>query len=169
MEAARKSIELAPEKPDGEMALGTFYRLVEHDHPRALEEYKKAERLAPGTPDPLRSLGRAEMQMGRWQDSIAHYDESERLDPKNAINVGNAAQPLLYLRRCAEARQAVDRSLALAPSNLSRIQYKVQADLCAGDAEGARAARRGHVTTGRPHRDRRLSSAAGSEWLFDAG
>jgi hypothetical protein len=35
------------------------------------------------------------MQMGRWQDSIRHYEEAERLDPRNAINVGNSAVPLL--------------------------------------------------------------------------
>ena len=139
MEAARKSTELAPEKPDGQMALGLYYRIVDRDHPRALEEYKKAEKLAPGTADPLRSLGRAEMQMGRWQDAIAHYDEAERLDPKNSINVGNAAQPLVFLRRCGEARQAVDRSLALAPNNLSRIDQKLDAILCEGDIASARA------------------------------
>ena len=68
-----------------------------------------------------------------------HYDEAERLDPKNAINVGNSAQPLLYLRRCGEARQAIDRTLALDPDNLSRIAQKVQALLCEGDVAAARA------------------------------
>ena len=167
LEAARKSIELAPDKPDGEMSLGTYYRIVERDHPRALEEYKKAERLAPGTPDPLRSLGRAEMQMGRWQDAIAHYDEAERLDPKNAINVGNAAQPLAYLRRCGEARQAIDRSLALAPNNLSRIEQKLETILCEGDIASARALDGGHVAANRPRRDGRFFSGR-REWLLDA-
>jgi len=167
MEAARKSIDLAPEKPDGLMALGTYYRLVERDHPRALEEYRKAEKLAPGTPDPQRSIGRAEMQMGRWQDAIKHYDEAERLDPKNAINVGNAAQPLLYLRRCGEARQSVDRTLALDPANLSRVAQKLQAILCEGDVAAARA----FVA----ETSRRIGPAeaaayfsGGSEWLLDA-
>ena len=139
LEAANKAVELAPDKPDGRIALGMYYRVIERDQPRALEEYRKAEKLAPGTPDPLRSIGRAEMQMGRWQDAIGHYEEAERLDPRNAINVGNAAQPLLYLRRCGEARQAVSRSLALAPGNLSRVTQKLQSFLCEGDVAGARA------------------------------
>ncbi len=138
-EAARKSIELAPSKPEGEMSLGTYFRAVERNQSAALEEYRKAEKLAPGSPDPLRSIGRAEMSMGRWQDAIAHYDEAERLDPKNPINVGNSAQPLLYLRRCGEARQAVDRTLALSPDNLQRSAQKLQAMLCEGDAAAARA------------------------------
>jgi len=139
LEAARKSIELAPDKPEGQIALGLYYRTVELDLPRSLEEYRKAERLAPGNPDALRSVGRAEMQMGRWQDSITHYDEAERLDPKNSINVGNSSQPLLYMRRCGEARQAVDRNLALVPDNLNRLTLKLQILLCEGDVAGARA------------------------------
>ena len=63
--------------------------------------------------------------MGRWQDAIAHYDDAERLDPRNAINVGNSSQPLLYLRRCGEARQAIDRTLALDPNNPRSIVYQL--------------------------------------------
>jgi len=167
MEAARKAIDLAPDKPDGQMALGTYYRLLERDQPRALEEYRKAEKVAPGTPDPLRSIGRAEMQMGHWQDAIQHYDEAERLDPKNALNVGNASQPLLYLRRCGEARRAVDRTLALDPANLSRISYKLQALLCEGDVAAARAV---VAETSRRIGPTEAAAyfAAGSEWLLDA-
>ena len=167
MDAAKKAAEAGPEKPDGPMAFGMYYRTVERDLPRSLDEYRKAEKLAPGTPDPLRSIGRAEMHMGRWEDSIKHYDEAERLDPKNAINVGNSAQPLLYLRRCAEARQAVDRSLALAPSNLSRMAYKLQAELCMGDVDAARAVVADGVRRVGPA-DAVPYFAGGAEWLLDA-
>ena len=167
MDAAKKAAEAGPEKPDGPMAFGMYYRTVERDLPRSLDEYRKAEKLAPGTPDPLRSIGRAEMHMGRWEDSIKHYDEAERLDPKNAINVGNSAQPLLYLRRCAEARQAVDRSLALAPSNLSRMAYKLQAELCIGDVDAARAVVADGVRRVGPA-DAVPYFAGGAEWLLDA-
>src|SRR4051812_3617128 len=111
LDAARRAVELAPENVLGHGSLGTYYRVVERDQTRALEEYRKAEKLAPGSPEPQRAMGRAEMQMGRWEDSIRHYDEAERLDPKNAINVGNSYQSLLYLRRCSEARTQVEKVL----------------------------------------------------------
>jgi tetratricopeptide (TPR) repeat protein len=168
MEAARRAIELAPEKPGGQLALGIYYRTVEPDPPRALEEYKKAERLAPGTPDPLRSIGRAEMMTGRWQDAIAHYDEAERLDPKNPLNVGNASVPLLYLRRCGEARQAVDRTLALEPDNLSRISEKLWALLCEGNVAEARALVAETVRRVGPTEATAYFSNAGLDWLLDA-
>ena len=138
LEAARKALAAAPDNASAAVALGTYYRVVERNQPKALEEYQKAAKLAPGNPDPLRSIGRAEMHMGRWQDSILHYDEAERLDPRNAINVGNSAEPLLYLRRCDEAGAAIDRTLALDPANLNRTQSKLRSLLCAGDLGGAR-------------------------------
>ncbi len=165
-DAARRSTELAPDGPLGNIALGTYYRVVERDQAKALAEYVKAQRVAPGNPDPLRAIGRAETQMGRWQDAIAHFDEAERLDPKNSINVGNAASPLLYLRRCDEALQAVDRILALDPANLNRIAWKVQAQLCNGDADAARAlvaetARRAGAT------ETAAYFSGGTDWLLD--
>jgi len=164
--AAQKAIELAPDKAAGHVSLGTYYRVVKGEFARALEQYQKAEKLAPGDPDPLRSIGRAEMQMGRWEDSIRHYDEAERMDPRNAINVGNSAAPLLYLRRCAEARESVQRTLALAPANLSRIQQKLQSYLCEGDVAGARAVLADAVRhVGAPETAAYLSS--GAEWLLD--
>ena len=167
IEAARKAIELAPDKATGHIALGTYYRAVAGDFARALEEYQKAEEVAPGDADALRSIGRAEMQMGRWQDAIQHYDEVERVDPKNAINVGNASQPLLYLHRCAEAREKIDRTLALDPANLHRISIKVQSYLCEGDAAAARAVVSEAVRrVGAP--ETAAYFAVGIEWLLDA-
>ena len=105
--------------------------------------------------------------MGRWQDAIGHYDEAERLDPKNAINVGNSAQPLAYLRRCGEARQAVDRTLALAPDNLSRVRQKLNFLVCDGDVAAARALVADTARRTGPA-DTAAYLAGGLEWLLDA-
>ena len=168
LEAARKAVELAPDKSTSHIALGGHYRVVELDPLRALEEYRKAEKLAPGNPDPLRSIGRVEEHMGRWQDAIEHYDEAERLDPKNAINVGNAATPLLYLRRCAEARANFDRNLALEPANLLRIHGKVQSHLCEGDAAAARSVVADAVRRVGPTETAAFFSGGNLDWLHDA-
>ena len=169
LEAARKAIELAPDKAAGYLSLGTYYRVVVSDFVRALEQYQKAEKLSPGNPDALRSIGRAEMQMGRWQDAIKHYDEAKRLDPKNAINVGNASQPLMYLRRCGEAREKMGATLALDPANIHRVQIKAQTYLCEGDTAGARAVVAEAVRrVGATETAAFLSGVGGADWLLDA-
>ncbi len=106
--------------------------------------------------------------MGRWQDAIRHYDEAERLDPRNAINVGNAAQPLTYLRRCGEARQAVARSLALDPANLSRVAQKLTALLCEGDVAAARALVAEASRRVGPTEAAAYFTNNGMDWLLDA-
>jgi eukaryotic-like serine/threonine-protein kinase len=168
LEAAQKAIELAPDKAVGHISLGGYYRVVKADSVRALEEYQKAEKLAPGDPDPLRSIGRAEMQLGRWQDAIRHYDVAERIDPRNVINVGNAAMPLIYLRRCGEARERIDRALALDPADLLRNMVKVQALLCLGDATAARAAVAEAVRHAGAPETAAFFSYSTLDWLFDA-
>jgi eukaryotic-like serine/threonine-protein kinase len=166
LEAARKSIELAPGKSAGYVALGLYHRVIEGDYPKALEALEKAQKLVPGDPDVLRSIGRVEMQMAKWQDAIAHYVEAERLDPKNAINVGNASQPLAYQRRCGEALEAVNRTLALAPANLYRLNEKANILLCSGDAMGARAVVAEAVRRVGPA-DAAAFFSGGQEWLLD--
>jgi serine/threonine-protein kinase len=167
LEAAHKAIDLAPGKSAGYVALGLYDRAVAGDFPQALEALQRAQKLVPNDPDVLRSIGRVETQMGRWQDAIAHYDQVERLDPKNPINVGNASQPLAYLRRCGEAVQAVDRNLALEPANLYRTAEKAFSQLCGGDAAGAKATVADAVRRVGPA-DTAAYFSSGSEWLLDA-
>ena len=68
-----------------------------------------------------------------------HAREAERVDPRSvaaARRVGNLQVPL---RRYAEARQALDRALAISPSNLLAILNKTMTFLGEGDLAGARA------------------------------
>jgi serine/threonine-protein kinase len=51
----------------------------------------------------------------------------------------STAQTLLYLRRYSEAQAALDRALALAPTNLDGIERKAMVALARGDLVGAQA------------------------------
>ena len=101
----RRSSSLRTRRPA--TSVGWLLPAVVSDFVRALEEYQKAEKLAPGNPDPLRSIGRAEMQMGRWRDAIAHYDEAERLhqecDQRRQLHPA-AALPAPLRRSAREGR-----------------------------------------------------------------
>ena len=84
---------------------------------RALEEYQKARALAPGDPSAQRATAAPSR---RWAVGMTRWSTSTRPSGSipDAINVGDSTQPLLYLRRYAEARETLDRALALAPANL---------------------------------------------------
>jgi tetratricopeptide (TPR) repeat protein len=138
-QAGEKAVTLAPNRPEGYLALGTYERLVSLDFNRALEQYAKGLRLAPGNAAALRGTAYAEQALGRWDAAVEHFRQAERLDPRSVGNPRALGDALLRLRRYPEAREACDRGLALARANLSLIEYKAMTFLAQGDLAGARA------------------------------
>ncbi len=138
-QAGERAVALAPNRPEGYLALGGYQRLVSLDFHRALEEYEKGLRIARGDSSLIRGTGFAEQSLGRWDSSVEHFREAERLDPRSASNPYGLGDALLRLRRYPEARDVMDRGLALAPTNLALIESKAITHLGEGSLAGARA------------------------------
>jgi TolB-like protein len=138
-QAAEKAVALAPDRPDGYLALGTYFRLVVADFNRALEQYAKGRRIAPGNSDLLRATALTEQNLGLWDAAVEHFKQAELLDPRSVNNKWTLGIALLRLRRYPEAREAFDRGLALAPANLTLIEQKAMTFLGEGDLAKARA------------------------------
>jgi TolB-like protein/tetratricopeptide (TPR) repeat protein len=138
-QAAEKAVALAPDRSEGYLALGHFERLVSINFVRALEQYAKGQRFAPGNADLLYGTARAEQGLGRWDAAVEHFRQAERLDPQSVGNLPVLGYALLRLRRYSEAREAFERGLAIAPANLFLIQYQATTFLGEGDLAGARA------------------------------
>ena len=137
-QAAEKSLALAPNQPEGYQALGTYYRLCEIDMARAREQFAKALRLAPNAVSNLGGAAAAEEAAGLWDQALEHARQAERLDPRSAAAVRRVGATLVALRRYAEAKATLDRALALSPTNLNLIEYRMMASLGEGDLAGAR-------------------------------
>ena len=138
-EAAEKAVSLAPDRPESYFALGYYYRLVRTDHRRALEELTKGERLAPGNPDLIRATSVVYETLGRFDEALERSREAERLDPRGVSNIRILADNLISLHRWVEARQTLDRGLAISPDNLLLIESKAMTFLGEGDLPAARA------------------------------
>ncbi len=137
-EAAEKAVALAPDRPEGYLALGTYERLVRSDAQRALEVFAKAQSIAPGNADVFRGIGLAEQSLGRLESAVDDLRQAERLDPRSVVLSTSIGSALLRLRRYTEARETLDRGLGLAPANLRLIENKAMTYLCEGDLTGAR-------------------------------
>jgi eukaryotic-like serine/threonine-protein kinase len=137
--AAERALALAPDRPEGHVAMGDYYRRNDRDHARALEAYARAERLSPANADLLRGTGLAEQALGRWDASLAHLQRAETLDPRSSTIAGILATTHVWLRRYREAREAADRALAIQPGNLGNFEWKVMSYLSTGDLASARA------------------------------
>jgi TolB-like protein/tetratricopeptide (TPR) repeat protein len=138
-EAAEKAIALAPDRPEGYLALGVYYRNIRNDPARALEEYTKGQRLSPGNPDLNRVIAVVDQQLGRWDQALELSRQAVLLDPRSEANLRNLGDVLLRARRWSEARQTLDRGLAIDPDNLELIELKAETFLGEGDLSRARA------------------------------
>jgi eukaryotic-like serine/threonine-protein kinase len=146
-EAANRARTLGPDRPEGQVALGDYYRLVITDNRQALAAYEAGLKLAPTNVDLLVGGALTEQGLGRWEAALPHLTRAAALDPRSANTARRTGTTLLWLRRYPEARVALDRALALAPTNLSIIEMKAQVALAQGDLAGARAVVRAALPT----------------------
>jgi len=137
--AALRALELAPDRPEGHLALGNYYSNVRADHARALAEYDKGRRVAPNNADLLTATALAEQRLARWEAALEHLDQARMLDPRSSFAARRYALTLLWLRRYPEALAAYERTLVVDPANVPALQQKAMVHLARGDLAGARA------------------------------
>jgi TolB-like protein len=141
-EAADRALALAPDRPEGRLALGIYYESVQRDKRRALEQYTLGQRHAANNADLLAAAAFTEEGLGRWDEAVEHYRRAQSLDPASVATTRRLARVLMWLKRYPEALGMSDRAVALAPANPIVIQTKVEVHLAQGDLPGAQAALR---------------------------
>jgi TolB-like protein/Flp pilus assembly protein TadD len=137
--AADRALQLGSDRPEAQLAVGDYYANVRGEPARALAAYEAGLRTAPDNADLLTASALAEQTLGRWDASLAHLKRAHELDPRAVLTARRLAAALLVMRRYPEAVVAADRALALAPTNLSVIQYRAAIPVAQGDLDGARA------------------------------
>jgi serine/threonine-protein kinase len=137
--AAERAIALTPNRPEGFIALGDYYRRVPVDPTRATEQYNKGLRLAPTNVDVLRGLGLAEQSLGRWEQAVEHLRRGQSVDPRSGAIASVLGQALLWLRRYPEALPAFDRAIELRPRDLQTFEGKAMVYIAQGDLAGSRS------------------------------
>ena len=137
--AAERALALAPGLPEAHAAQATYFISVRGDNARALAEFQAGLRLAPTNTFLLRRIGNAEVHLGHEDAAIAHLEQAVRLDPRDPAAADLLGQYNMFRRRYPEARVALDRALALEPTNVSFIEDRATLALAQGDLAGARA------------------------------
>ena len=138
-DAANRAQALGPDRPEGQLALGEYYRNVPVDNRQALAAYEAGLKLAPTNVDLLVGAALAEQALGRWEAALQHLTRAAALDPRSANTARRTARTLVFLRRYPEALAAAERGLTLAPTNLNMIEERAIVPLAQGDLAGARA------------------------------
>ena len=146
-QAAERAQALGPDRPEGPLALGDYYRNVALDSRQAVAAVEPGLKLAPNNVELLVTAALAEQRLGHWDAGFRDLAKAGALDPRSANTARRTAFALLWLRRYPEAQTAIDRALALAPTNLAIIVQKAMVALAQGDLTGARAVVRTALTT----------------------
>jgi tetratricopeptide (TPR) repeat protein len=149
-QAAERAQALGPNRYEGQLALGTYYRFVQLDNRQALAASEAGLKLAPNNVELLGAAGVAEQNLGRWEAALQPLTRAAALDPRSASTARRVGFTLLSLRRYPEAQAAMERALALAPTNLVIIEDRAMVALAQGDLTGAQAVVRAGLTAVEP-------------------
>ena len=137
--AAERALALAPNRPEGRLALGSYHYRITHDYTRALEQFLLGQRIAPRDAELLVATALTEQTLGKWEASLQHLREAQTIDPRSVNTARRLARTLLWLRQYPEALRVSDQGLALAPASLEILENKAMVYLAQGDLAGAQA------------------------------
>ena len=116
-EALERALALEPELPDAaslHVFIGRAWQEL-GDLSAALQWFKRAVRIDPLNPQALERLAAAYFHERRYEEALALYRTLEQISPDSARSHSNVGATLYHLGRPEEARQSIERALALDP------------------------------------------------------
>jgi tetratricopeptide (TPR) repeat protein len=136
---AEKALQLQPDLAEAHAAIGYFAYYGLRDYDRALAEFALALKYKPNDPSVAMAIGYVQRRKGQFESAFATLTHAVRLDPRSSYDLFETGWTLMLLRRYADARRYLDRSLALAPDFFAaRLGSAFIALLADGNTEPAR-------------------------------
>jgi serine/threonine-protein kinase len=137
-EAVDKVLELEPDLPEAQLALGRYYYYVIQDFERTVEVFESIQKARPNiTPS---YLGAIQMRQGNWEQAAEIYEKSYKLNPRNSGEAHFTGLIYERMRKYEEAADWFDRALSINAdaiwSQFGRVRIYY---LSNGDTEKARA------------------------------
>ena len=139
-QALDSAARIGPELPETRMALGYWHYWARLDYESALREFGAAHRLQPSNSELLQAMGYVERRRGRWEESLAHFVEALRYDPRSGVRSFDVGDNYLSLRMFGEADHYLDRATALSSDWANPYLYRAWLHVIwRGDMARARA------------------------------
>ena len=121
---AEKALQLDPDLPEGQLALGFSYYYGDRDYATALKHFEIAKHGLPNEAEAYLAIGAIQRRQGKWKESIANLEHAAELDPKNAQILSNLGGSYLALRDYDAADKTFDRAIVAAPQSFSAHAFK---------------------------------------------
>jgi TolB-like protein/cytochrome c-type biogenesis protein CcmH/NrfG len=136
--ATDTALRLQPQLAEAQIADGNFRYRVEHDFAGAQRSFEAVLRQSPNYSVALQLLGLVERRQGQWDQALIHLEQAAALDPRNAgLLTTIGGETYSNMRRFDEARQWLDRALAIEPGDSLALGYKAYSYLAEGRLDDA--------------------------------
>jgi serine/threonine-protein kinase len=131
------AFRLQPGLGEAHFALGLYRYRGLRDYEGALKAFDDAIDHGVNKALSLEFSSYVKRRQGKWDESLALNDQSQKLDPRNAIIYSERAVTLSGLRRYGEARTMIDRALEITPSSPVLLAQKARTFQAEGNFEAA--------------------------------
>jgi TolB-like protein/class 3 adenylate cyclase/Flp pilus assembly protein TadD len=140
-DAAKRALEnaqkLEPNAPDTLLALGYYQYWVLRDYGLAKTTFKQVGKMLPGSSEVPEALALVARREGRWDESVAHFEQALTLDPRNVNLLNEAALTYCWVRQFPAALKLYDRALDIVPNDLEMVANKANTYQAQGNLQEA--------------------------------
>jgi TolB-like protein/Tfp pilus assembly protein PilF len=138
-QGADTALTLQPSLGEAVLAKGNYHYACLKDYYTAVRYFEQARQLLPNNSRIPESLAYVARRRGQWDQSESHFNEAERLDPRNVSLLGQHALSYIYLRRFPEALRKLDQVLNITPDDEDNFATRAAIAQAEGDLPRAAA------------------------------
>jgi serine/threonine-protein kinase len=140
-EAAERALataqKLQPNSPETLLAQAYYQYWVLRDYELAKATFGRVRELLPGSSDVPAALALIARRQGQWDQSVAYWEQTLTLDPRNTQWIANAAETYAWLRQFPAALKTYDRILDLVPNDPDTVASEAKIYQAEGNLEQA--------------------------------
>jgi adenylate cyclase len=123
-QAAAKALELAPDQPGVQLALGYYYLWAYRDHKKAFAHLEIAEKGLPNNVEIMKAKAAIFERQGQWKEYISSLEKAIKLSPRDASIATNLAFGLWLTRRYIDGIDVCNQAITLTPNGTWPYLYK---------------------------------------------
>jgi TolB-like protein/Flp pilus assembly protein TadD len=138
-QAAETALTLQPNLGEAILAKGQYHYSCLRDYDTAVRYFEQARQFLPNSSRIPESLAYVARRRGQWERSESHFNEAERLDPRNVTLLTQHALSYMTLRRFPEALRKLDQVLDIIPDDVDTLAEKAGIAQAEGDLPRAAA------------------------------
>ena len=138
-QAAETALALQPNLGEAVLAKGYYHYGCLRDYDTGARYFEQARQFLPNSARISEYLAYVTRRRGQWDESESHFNEAERLDPRNVHLFTQHALSYISLRRFPEADRKLDQVLNITPDDVDTLAQKAAIAQVQGDLAQASA------------------------------